>query len=229
MSTAAPRRPTPNAPQRQPIASETFSQVQSLAQRIQSMLPKDQSRGQVVGVTSCARREGVSVVAGNLAICASEVSAGNVLLIDANPNNASVASRFGVQHTPGLAECLAGKSTVREGIASTPHPNLYVLPAGLQNPRSTRFADERATALFESLRQGFELIVLDLPPAGEMDEALLASRRVDGVLLVLEAERIRRHFAQRVQRQLEQVNMRLLGVVLNKRKDHVPEWLYRRL
>ena len=229
MSTAAPQRPATNAPRPQPMASETFSQVQSLAQRIQGMLPKEQAGGQVVGVTSCSRQEGVSVVAGNLAVCASEIYSGRVLLIDANPQHASVANRFAVSQKPGLADCLSGEAAVRECIADTSHSNLYVLPAGSWNARSSRSSEERVTALFASLRQEFELIVLDLPPAHAMDEVLVASQHVDGILLVLEAERIRRQVAQRVQRQLKQDDVRLLGVVLNKRKNHVPEWLYRRL
>jgi len=79
------------------------------------------------------------------------------------------------------------------------------------------------------LRNDFDLIVIDCPPAGELDETLLVSQVADGFLLVLEAERIRKQVAQRVKQRLEQGNAKLLGVVLNKRKNHIPEWLYRRL
>ena len=168
-------------------------------------------------------------MAGNLAVCASEIYSGRVLLIDANPQHASVASRFGVRQTPGLSDCLSGAVAARECVAAASHPNLYLLPAGKQQPRSSRFPEERAAALFANLRQDFELIVIDLPPANAMDEMFIASQRVDGILLVLEAERIRRQVAQRVQRQLTHSDVKLLGVVLNKRKNHVPEWLYRRL
>jgi len=229
MSTATPQRPAANPPNRQTITSETFSQVQSLAQRIQGMLPREQAGGHIVGVTSCSRQEGVSVVAGNLAVCASEIYSGKVLLIDANPQHASVAGRFGVRQTPGLSDCLSHALAARECVAATNHSNLYVLPAGALPPRSSRFSEERVAALFANLRQDFELIVIDLPPANALDEMFIASQRVDGILLVLEAERIRRQVAQRVQRQLKQADVMLLGVVLNKRNNHVPEWLYRRL
>ncbi|HUG69114.1 MAG TPA: CpsD/CapB family tyrosine-protein kinase [Pirellulaceae bacterium] len=237
MSTAAPKIPLPDAPPsqalggptQQPLPSEIFSQAQALAQRIQALLPQEQARGRVVGVTSCARQEGVSVVAGNLAVCASEMYTGSVLLIDANPRHASVASHFGVEQARGLGDCLAGECTAQECLVGTAHPNLCVLPAGSTTPRSFRFPNEHATAMFENLRRYFDLIVLDLPPFNEIDELFHASQRADGILLVLEAERIHRQAAQRMKRQLEQVNAKLLGVVLNKRNNHVPEWLYRRL
>ncbi len=229
MSTTATPHPTRNDARPPSTASETFSQMQSLAQRIQAMLPTEHARGHVVGVTSCLRQEGVSVVTGNLAVCASEVYGGKVLLVDANPRNASVASRFGVKPTPGLADCLSGKSALQECIASTAHPNLCVLPTGSAAHSAVRLSEQRSAELFENLRQDFALIVVDLPPAGDMDEMIQASQLVDGFLLVLEAERSRRHAVQRVARQFELLNARVLGVVLNKRKNHIPEWLYRRL
>lgn len=224
--TAAPRTAS-GARDPRPIAAQSSSQMQMLARRIQATLPSDQDGGHVVGVTSCSRREGVSVVAGNLAVCAADLYDGRVLLLDANLRNASVARRFGVDQSPGLYDCLTGELAVQECIAGTAHSNLFVLPAGLGATPPPHCSDERATALFGNLRQDFALIIFDLPPAAEMDEMILASRLVDGLLLVLESERIRRHVAQRVVRQLEQIDARLLGVVLNKRKNHIPEWLYR--
>lgn len=229
MSTAAPQRPTQATPLRQPIPSETFSQVYSLAQRLQAILPNERSGGRVVGVTSCSRQEGVSVVAANLALCAADVYSGRVLLIDANPRHASVASRFQVKQSPGLTDCVTGQSAVQECVRSTSHQNLFVLPSGSPAKNAGRFSEERTCASFSQLRNDFDLIVIDCPPAGELDETLLASQVADGFLLVLEAERIRKQVAQRVKQRLEQGHARLLGVVLNKRKNHIPEWLYRRL
>ena len=229
MSTAAPQRPTQATPLRQPIASETFSQVYSLAQRLQAMLPHERSGGRVVGVTSCSRQEGVSVVAANLALCAADVYSGRVLLIDANPRHASVASRFQVKPSPGLTDCVTGQSAVQECVRSTSHQNLFVIPAGSPAKIAGRFSEERTCSSLGQLRNDFDLIVIDCPPAGELDETLLVSQVADGFLLVLEAERIRKQVAQRVKQRLEQGNAKLLGVVLNKRKNHIPEWLYRRL
>jgi capsular exopolysaccharide synthesis family protein len=232
MSTAAPvseRSATNDQRRRKVMASETFSQVQSLAQRIHAMLTDERTDGHIVGVTSCNRREGVSVVAENLAVCTSELYAGNVLLIDANPRHASVAKRFAIDQTIGLADCLRGEASVMDCIAETNQLGLSVLPAGNNDPSSSRVSHEHAANLFNELRQHFETIVVDLPPAGKMDETFAASKLFDGILLAIEAERVRRQVAMRVKRQLEQVNARLLGVVLNKRMNYIPEWLYRRL
>jgi Mrp family chromosome partitioning ATPase len=52
---------------------------------------------------------------------------------------------------------------------------------------------------------------------------------LDGVLFVIEAERVRWQVAERTTEHLRRANVRLLGAVLNKRRRHVPEWLYRTL
>jgi Mrp family chromosome partitioning ATPase len=46
-------------------------------------------------------------------------------------------------------------------------------------------------------------------------------------VLVLEAERTRRSAALRVKKQLEHLGANILGIALNKRRHHVPGWLYR--
>ncbi len=211
------------------IASHASRQMQMLTRRIQALLPDGRVGGHAVGVTSCSRREGVSLVAENLAVCAAEIYGGRVLLVDANLRNASVARRFGADQSPGLYDCLAGDVAVQKCIVGTAHTNLFVLPAGLGATPYPQCSNELAGELFGDLRRDFELIILDLPPADDMDEMILASRLVDGFLLILESERTRRLAAQRVVRRLEQIEARLLGVVLNKRRNHIPEWLYRRL
>ena len=169
------------------------------------------------------------MIAGNLAICAAELYLGRVLLVDANQQDPAIASRFGVNKTSGLNDCLTGELAIQECVASTAHANLFVLPAGSDPTRSPRDSEEHANTLFANLRRDFDLIIVDLPQADEIDEMFLASRLVDGFLLVVESERIRKRVAQRVVRELERIDARILGAVLNKRKNHIPEWLYRRL
>ena len=72
-------------------------------------------------------------------------------------------------------------------------------------------------------------MVFDLPAATESSSAIRLAGMLDGVLLVVETERIRREVARHVAGQLSQSGATLLGVVLNKRQQHVPHWLYRTL
>ncbi len=52
---------------------------------------------------------------------------------------------------------------------------------------------------------------------------------VDGVVLVVEADRTKRDQILRARRTIEMANGKLMALVLNKRRHVVPEWIYRLL
>ena len=49
------------------------------------------------------------------------------------------------------------------------------------------------------------------------------------MVLVLEAGKTRKQVAVRAKQELEEAGGKLLGVVLNRRKFYIPEWIYKRL
>ena len=55
------------------------------------------------------------------------------------------------------------------------------------------------------------------------------SRKASGVLLVVEAERTRAPIIEQARKVIETGGGRLLGVILNKRKHHIPGWIYKLL
>ena len=57
---------------------------------------------------------------------------------------------------------------------------------------------------------------------------VLHPREADAVVLVVESERTRKKTARWARQQLEDAGAKLLGVVLNKRAQHIPAWLYER-
>jgi Mrp family chromosome partitioning ATPase len=52
---------------------------------------------------------------------------------------------------------------------------------------------------------------------------------VDGVVLVVESERVRWQVAARGIELLEQAGTQVLGTVINKQREYIPEWLYQQL
>jgi Mrp family chromosome partitioning ATPase len=50
---------------------------------------------------------------------------------------------------------------------------------------------------------------------------------VDGVILVAEAERTKIEVARKIRKDLESTGVRILGVVLNKKRNYIPEYLER--
>ena len=81
----------------------------------------------------------------------------------------------------------------------------------------------------EALRATFAHTLIDCPPLSASYEAALLARKVDGVVLVVEADRTKRDQILRARHTIETANGKLMALVLNKRRHVVPEWLYRML
>jgi len=81
----------------------------------------------------------------------------------------------------------------------------------------------------QKLRSTFNHTLLDCPPLSDSAEAPYLASQVDGVVLVVEADITRRDQILRARHVIEMGGGKLVGMVLNKRRHLVPEWLYRRL
>jgi len=194
-----------------------------------------------LGVTSCCREEGVSTVAAQLAATAASWGDYQVLLVDANLACPSVHEIFGVAEAPGLADCLiddmqVAKATkpsrvadarvtndgyLAEALQSAPVANLTVLAAGrsLGNP-AWAYDSADVARIVEELGKRFDLVVFDLPVVEEASSATRVAGLLDGVLLVIEADRVDSGIARRARGTLARYNVHVLGAVLNKCRGH---------
>jgi capsular exopolysaccharide synthesis family protein len=182
-----------------------------------------------LGVTSCYRGEGVSTVAAQLAATAATCDSRRVLLVDANLAQPALHRILDLHRAPGLAEAVVDGEDFFDCLQETGMENLWAMTAGEQ-PGSEPVYDSGALAgLIGAVREEFDLTVFDLPAAGEASAAVRLASLLDGAVLVVESERVRREVARRVVDQFAQADARLFGAVLNKRQQHVPDWLYRTL
>lgn len=113
------------------------------------------------------------------------------------------------------------ETRVEEGVAFGPLPGRGGDARAL-NPRLLAHYWDR-------LGEQAELIILDTPPVQASPLTLALAPSVDGVILVVEAERTRTAVAAAARDTLKAGGANLLGVVLNKRRYHVPRGIYERL
>jgi Mrp family chromosome partitioning ATPase len=81
----------------------------------------------------------------------------------------------------------------------------------------------------EKLKERFELIAFDPPPVAIAPDAFALASVSSGTVLVVESERTRWQVADAARTRLLAQGGRLLGVILNKRKHHIPGFIYNRL
>ena len=202
---------------------------QSLLCRLQSMDFGVGGEHRSVGLTSCARGEGVTTVASNLAVHAAHCTEARILIVDANLANPSLHKTFKLSATPGLADAIGGNITPEESIQQSGLDNLSVVTSGIDEALAARpiLPLDGVCPVFESFRTDFDLIIVDLPALDVPTNLSSLTSKLDGVLVVLAAEGISVKVAERQIRQTTENGTELLGVVFNKRRRHLPWWIDR--
>jgi len=85
------------------------------------------------------------------------------------------------------------------------------------------------TEFWERMRKEFELVVVDGPAVSDSFDPVMLSNQMDAVILVVAAETTRAPVAQNLRDRIAEVGGPIVGVVLNRRRYHIPGFLYRRL
>jgi Mrp family chromosome partitioning ATPase len=87
----------------------------------------------------------------------------------------------------------------------------------------------RLAIYLEKLRREYRYILIDCPSLKEAEHAVILAPLVDGVVLVVEANRTQKDQFLYAERTIENAGGRILGHVLNKRTYVIPEWLHRKM
>ncbi len=88
---------------------------------------------------------------------------------------------------------------------------------------------ERGLKNLQTLRLAFDFILVDCSALSDSGDAALLAPSANGVILVVEANRIRREQVRNSLKTIGMVNGNFLGCVMNKRRYPIPNWLYHRM
>jgi succinoglycan biosynthesis transport protein ExoP len=180
----------------------------------------------IVAVTSCGEGAGVSTVAAGLAATLSETGEGNVLLVDMNNGKNAAALDFH-KGKPALniSEVL---DTPRRAEAMV-QDNLYVVSHGNDNDKGQGILPKQFAYLVPKLRASdYDYIIFDMPPISQISVTSKLARLMDVNLLVVESEKTGREVAKQASDMLTGSKAKV-GVVLNKKRTYVPQWLHQEL
>lgn len=181
---------------------------------------------QVLMVSSAGPGEGKSTTITNLAVTFAQ-SDRKVLLIDADLRKPTAHHTFSISNRMGLSSVISQQCTLEEAIQGTDIPNLDVMTSGAIPPNPAEMmGSRRMTALIEQLRVMYDIILIDTPPLLAVTDAQIVATKSDGVILVVDQGRVKRDIAAKAVKNLENVNARILGVVLNNVKRKANEEAY---
>jgi capsular exopolysaccharide synthesis family protein len=169
----------------------------------------------VVLVTSPSGGNGKTVVASNLAISIA-LSGRRVLLIDANFRRPGLARVFPNVRPEGLSNILIGQNRLADLAVSTNVPGLDVLGSGPTPPNPAELlGSSYLRDVIVDARSQYDQVIIDGPPVLLVSDAMVLAGAVDGVLMVCQYRSTSRGAFQRTQSQLEAMNARVFGAVLN--------------
>lgn len=182
---------------------------------------QDDGEGIVVALTSANRREGVTYVTRAVV---------NELARSESNSVAQINARFLRKLYEPTAESLRD-SMERAASEKQPceiGPSNKALPIQ-ERPGRWEGSWQYRRDCIALLRREFDYAVIDCPSLRESGDALSVAPFVDGIVLVVEANRTRAEQVRHAERNIENAQGKLLGHVLNKRTYDVPGWIYHRL
>ena len=175
----------------------------------------DDSECHVVGVTSAMAHEGKSTTSINLAY--DMMKAGKkTLLIDADMRLSRVAKILNISRAPGLSNMLVGDNNGQDLVQhAMEHGGLPVITCGDIPPNPTELlSSKRFSLMLAALKKVYEYIIIDLPPVGEVSDALIASKLVDGMVIVVRQQFVDKHALDDTVHQLLLCEARIIGFVM---------------
>jgi len=178
-------------------------------------LPDQQVR--TVVVTSALPGEGKTTSAVNLSLSFARRGL-RVLLIDADLRRAAVHTVFEAPREPGLREVLKGSVPLERAYRSVEVDGqmMHFLAAGAPVLSPTSLLDsEPMRTLLARLREAYDVVVIDSPPANIVTDAAVLGAMADGVILVARVGRSEAAAVGWAIDHLRHVRATVLGVVLN--------------
>lgn len=184
----------------------------------------DDNGCRVLGLTSALSGEGKSLTSVNLAYSLSQLDK-NVLLIDCDMRRPTIAKKLGIKTKPGLSSFLTGQIGPEELIQYCGVPKdemaFHVIAAGECPPNPVELlSSERMSVALDSLRRIYDYVILDLPPVGEVSDALSVAKMTDGTLLVVRQNLCNRPVLKDTVRQFDFIEAKMLGLVFNCADEH---------
>jgi uncharacterized protein involved in exopolysaccharide biosynthesis/Mrp family chromosome partitioning ATPase len=191
--------------------------------------------GNCIVITSASPQEGKTQTLANLGVSLAQ-SGRKVLIVGSDFRKPMIYKLFGLKRSPGLTEVLVGKLPWKDAVKTEVDmliggleyeqilktqgiENLRIITCGERAPNPAELLSfPEIDTLIEELKDNFDVILFDSPPVLPVTDSAVLAAKVDGVILVYQAGRTSRHALNRARIQLESVDAKILGVVINNLK-----------
>jgi capsular exopolysaccharide synthesis family protein len=197
-------------------------------QNLVALIP-DATR-KVIQFIGSRKGEGTSTVIREFARVSATKFGKMVLLLDADQYQPTQHLFFNIEPEYGWQEVVRDNGPIDKALYQIGETRLFISPSSQDFPSSSQIYSSLLIDVFwKKLKQRFDLILIDSPPATTSTDSFAISAKVDGVVLVVEAEKTRWPVAESVRDRIKRSGGNILGIILNKRRYYIPEFIYKHL
>jgi Mrp family chromosome partitioning ATPase len=175
-------------------------------------------------VVSALHGEGASSTACLLARAMADRGRSRALLVDLNLRTPSLSRMLKAPGKDGITSVVTGGRPIAEVTQVTPFDGVRVVTAGNGYAHAIDVIDNaRTLETVGDLGRLSDVVFIDAAPVTLYPDARALAPLVDGVILVIEADITPVAVANRAVELIRDTGANLLGVVLNKRRDYIPD------
>ncbi len=169
----------------------------------------------IIAITSSGPGEGKTFIAANIALSYAQNGV-KTLLLDFDMRKPRIEKVLGIERiNVGVSNHIL-KDVPLDRIITKYQENLDIIPVGPIPPNPTALlASKKLEELVATLRTMYDRIVIDLPPILAAADALIVSKLVDGLVLVIRAGKTQKSSLKVAFENIVTSSSKLLGSVIN--------------
>jgi len=210
------------------VELEIEEEMIALYQSINSLRSSTQ-KNKVIQFMSPDGEQGTSTIALELARVAALKYTKSVLLLDADLRKLD-QEPFNITLEHSLEETIRAGDPVDKALHQIANSSLFLSRLFKGSGSIRQFlVPSGIDDLLEKLRTRFDFIFIDSPPENVFSIGLATSTSVNGVILVLDAEKTCLDAAKNITDKITKNGGKVLGVVVNKQRNHIPEFISKRI
>lgn len=167
-------------------------------------------------VTSAGPAEGKTSIAANLAVSLADAGTKSIV-VGVDLRKPTLHKVFDMPNDVGLTNVLLGQLSLKDALQETEIENLQVLASGPIPPNPAELLGSTAMKeLISEIEGACDIAIFDATPVMAVTDAVLLSRLMSGVLIVVGMNQTPREHLAQAKAHLNKVDARILGVVANR-------------
>ncbi|HYA42085.1 MAG TPA: CpsD/CapB family tyrosine-protein kinase [Syntrophobacteraceae bacterium] len=196
-----------------------------LFKMVDTILPPERPR--IIQFIGAKEREGTSTIVREFSRVAADLIGNSVLLLDADRQHPTQDHFYNIKQACSWIDVLKSGRPSTDSFHRVGESKLFISPCCNSASATPEIFDSRFDSLCQILRTHFDLVVIDSAPLTISPDGLAIASKVDGIVLVVEAEKTRWQTVRQARDNISRVGGNILGVVLNKRRFYIPQSIYK--